>query len=91
MLERLSDGPASVGELAKPLNMSLAAVMQHLQLLQDLGIVRSEKVGRVRVCQLAPDALRPAEQWLSARHTTWEHRLDQLGEVLGKQSKEPGK
>ncbi|MFI5781633.1 ArsR/SmtB family transcription factor [Nocardia sp. NPDC051570] len=82
LLERLTAGPASVSALAEPLTMSLAAVVQHLQVLQDAGLVRSEKVGRVRTCQLAPEALRPAEQWLGARRTRWEHRLDALGEIL---------
>ncbi|MCM6774757.1 metalloregulator ArsR/SmtB family transcription factor [Nocardia sp. CDC159] len=82
LLERLSSGPASVSSLAEPLSMSLAAVVQHLQVLQDAGLVRSEKVGRVRTCQLVPDALRDAERWLGARRTAWERRLDALGEIL---------
>ncbi|BCK58922.1 ArsR/SmtB family transcription factor [Nocardia wallacei] len=82
LLERLTGGPAAVSTLAEPLDMSLAAVVQHLQVLQDAGLVRSEKVGRVRTCQLAPDALRPAEQWLHARRTRWERRLDTLGTTL---------
>ncbi|MBF6173006.1 ArsR/SmtB family transcription factor [Nocardia blacklockiae] len=82
LLERLTGGPAAVSTLAAPLEMSLAAVVQHLQVLQDAGLIRSEKVGRVRTCQLAPDALRPAEHWLRARRTRWEHRLDALGTAL---------
>jgi DNA-binding transcriptional ArsR family regulator len=82
MVERLSRGPASVSELAQPLPMSLAAVVQHLQVLQRSGLVRSEKVGRVRTCRIEPVALRPVERWISARRTSWERRLDDLGEYL---------
>ena len=82
MLERLSRGPASVGELARPLAMSLSAVVQHLQVLETSGLVRSEKVGRVRTCRIEPGALRTAEQWIAERRTNWERRLDRLGELL---------
>ena len=82
LVERLSRGPASVSELARPLAMSLPAVLQHLQVLESSGIVRSEKVGRVRTCRMDPGALRTAEQWISERRTSWERRLDRLGEFL---------
>jgi DNA-binding transcriptional ArsR family regulator len=82
MVERLSRGPASVSELARPLAMSLAAVLQHLQVLEASGLVRSEKLGRVRTCRIEPSALRTAERWISERRTSWERRLDRLGEVL---------
>lgn len=82
MVERLGRGPASVSELAKPLAMSLPSVLQHLQVLETSGIVRSEKVGRVRTCRLEPEALRTAEQWIADRRATWERRLDRLGEYL---------
>jgi DNA-binding transcriptional ArsR family regulator len=82
MVERLARGPASVSELARPLAMSLPAVVQHLQVLQDSGLVRSEKVGRVRTCQIEPAALRTAEQWISDRRMSWERRLDRLGDFL---------
>lgn len=82
MLERLSRGPASVSELAAPLPMSLAAVVQHVQVLESSGLVRSEKVGRVRTCRMEPSVLEGAEEWLNARRTTWERRLDRLGEYL---------
>jgi DNA-binding transcriptional ArsR family regulator len=82
MVERLSRGPASVSELARPLEMSLAAVVQHLQVLETSGLVRSEKVGRVRTCRIEPAALRTAEQWISDRRTGWERRLDRLGDYL---------
>lgn len=82
IVERLSAGPASVSELAQPLPMSLPAVTQHLQVLEDSGLVRSEKVGRVRTCRIEPRALRPLERWISDRRATWERRLDRLGEYL---------
>jgi DNA-binding transcriptional ArsR family regulator len=86
MVERLSHGPASVGTLAEPLAMSLPAVMQHLRVLETSGLVRSEKVGRVRTCSIEPAALRTAEQWISERRTSWEHRLDRLGGYLAEHS-----
>jgi DNA-binding transcriptional ArsR family regulator len=82
MVERLSRGPASVSELAGPLAMSLAAVLQHLQVLQDSGLVSSQKVGRVRTCRIEPGTLRAAEQWITDRRQLWERRLDRLGEFL---------
>jgi DNA-binding transcriptional ArsR family regulator len=82
MVERLTRGPASVSELAKPLAMSLPAVVQHLQVLEGSGLVRTEKVGRVRTCTIAPEALSQAERWINERRTLWERRLDRLGEYL---------
>jgi DNA-binding transcriptional ArsR family regulator len=82
MIERLSRGPASVSELARPLRMSLPAVVQHLRVLEDSGLVRSEKVGRVRTCHIEAGALEPAEEWIAQRRTMWERRLDRLGEYL---------
>lgn len=82
MVERLSRGPASVSELAKPLDMSLSAVVQHLQVLESSGLVRSEKVGRVRTCRIDPTALRTAEEWIARRRSIWETHLDRLGEYL---------
>lgn len=82
MVERLTQGPASVSELAAPLDMSLPAVVQHLQVLEGAGLVRTEKVGRVRTCQLESAALRTVEDWVSERRTTAEQRLDRLGEYL---------
>ena len=82
MVERLSSGPASVSELARPLPMSLPAVVQHLQVLEASGLVRSEKVGRVRTCRLEAAALRAAERWIAERRTSWERRLDRLGDYL---------
>jgi DNA-binding transcriptional ArsR family regulator len=88
MVERLSRGPASVSELAKPLAMSLPAVVQHLQVLEASGLVRSEKVGRVRTCHIEPGALRTAEQWITERRTSWERRLDRLADYLADHSDE---
>lgn len=82
MIDRLSRGPASVSELAKPFDMSLPAVVQHLQALEASGLVSSQKVGRVRTCQIEPEALTQAEQWLNERRTLWVQRLDRLGEYL---------
>ena len=82
IVERLSRGPAPVSELARPLPMSLPSAMQHLGVLETAGLVRSEKVGRVRTCAIEPQALSQAEQWISARRTEWEHRLNRLGEYL---------
>jgi DNA-binding transcriptional ArsR family regulator len=82
MVERLSRGPAPVSELARPLPMSLPAAMQHLDVLEAAGLVRSEKIGRVRTCAIEPQALSQAEQWINARRTEWEHRLDRLGAYL---------
>jgi DNA-binding transcriptional ArsR family regulator len=88
MVERLSRGPASVSQLAEPLAMSLSAVMQHLEVLETSGLVHSEKVGRVRTCQIVPGALNQAAQWISERRTTWEHRFDRLGDLLAEPSPE---
>lgn len=82
MLERLSRGPAPVSELAKPLPMSLPAAMQHIDVLVEAGLVRSEKVGRVRTCAIEPEALSQAEEWINARRIEWERRLDRLGDYL---------
>ena len=82
MIDRLSRGPASVSELARPFAMSLPAVVQHLQALENSGLVTSQKVGRVRTVQIQPDTLSLAEQWINDRRTAWSRRLDRLGEVL---------
>jgi DNA-binding transcriptional ArsR family regulator len=86
MVEQLTRRPATVSELARPLPMSMPAVFQHLQMLEGAGLIRSEKVGRVRTCRIEPTALRLAETWIGARRTLWETRLGRLGEVLS----EPG-
>jgi DNA-binding transcriptional ArsR family regulator len=82
MVDRLCRGPASVSELAGPLPMSLSAVVQHLRLLEGSGLVATRKIGRVRTCQVVPEALRGVERWVAERRTRWEKRLDRLGQYL---------
>jgi DNA-binding transcriptional ArsR family regulator len=82
IVTRLSRGPASVSELAAPLDMSLSAVAQHIDVLQRSGLVRSEKVGRVRTCRLDPAAMRPVEQWIGQHRAAVEAQLDRLGDLL---------
>jgi DNA-binding transcriptional ArsR family regulator len=82
MLARLSRAPASVSELAAPYRISLPAVMQHLQMLEASGLVRSEKKGRVRTCRIEPEALSAAETWIAEQRALWEGRLDRLEEYL---------
>jgi DNA-binding transcriptional ArsR family regulator len=82
MIDRLSRGPATVKELAAPLTMSLPAVLQHLRVLEESGLVSSEKNGRVRTCRLQPAALQAAEQWIADRRAGWEARLDRLDAFL---------
>lgn len=89
ILERLSRGPASVSQLARPLPMSLPAVVQHLQVLEASGLVRSEKAGRVRTCRIEPAALRTAEAWIVERQRAWVRRLDRLGDLLAEQEDQP--
>lgn len=89
MIDRLSRGPASVSELAKPFAMSLPAVVQHLQALENSGLVTSQKVGRVRTVQIQPDTLSLAEQWINDRRTAWSRRLDRLGDFLAETADEP--
>ena len=79
---RLSNGPATVTDLAEPLPMSMPAMLQHLQVLEESGLVRSRKVGRVRTCSIDVEALRPVERWIEDRRTGWERRLDRLGDYL---------
>ncbi len=82
MLAQLSRGEASVSDLAEPLEMSLPAVVQHLAVLVDAGLVSSSKVGRVRTCRLEADCLATAERWIADRRALWEGRLDALGWYL---------
>lgn len=89
MIDRLSRGPASVSELAKPFAMSLPAVVQHLAALEHSGLVSSQKVGRVRTVQIEPEALSLAEQWINDRRTLWGKRLDRLGDFLAETADEP--
>ena len=82
IVARLARGTASVSELAAPLNVSLPTVLQHLDVLQRSGLVRSEKVGRVRTCRLEPDPMRAVEHWIADHRVVWERRFDRLGDVL---------
>ncbi|MCH8616315.1 metalloregulator ArsR/SmtB family transcription factor [Sphingomonas sp. SM33] len=82
MLARLSRGPASVSELARPLPISLPAVMQHLKSLEESGLVRSEKKGRVRTVQLEANTLSAAESWIAERRSEWEAQLDRFETYL---------
>lgn len=82
MLDRLAGGPASLGELAEPLDMSLSAVEQHSRTLERCGLIRTEKRGRLRWCRLETATMTAAERWLADRRALWERRLDRLGDVL---------
>jgi DNA-binding transcriptional ArsR family regulator len=82
MLERLSRGPASVSQLAEPFAMSLPAVVQHIQVLEASGLVKTQKIGRVRSCTLDASAMSQAERWINDRRIQWERRLDRLGDFL---------
>jgi DNA-binding transcriptional ArsR family regulator len=84
MVERLSLGPASVSELARPM-----AIVQHVQVLEACGLVRSQKVGRTRTCTINSGVLGSAERWITERRTTWEHRLDRLGDYLAETADGP--
>jgi len=83
MIEKLSRGPLSVSQLAAPLQITLTAVAQHLKVLEDSGLVRTEKAGRVRTCRMEMAGLSALEQWIQDRRTTWERRFDRLGDLLG--------
>jgi DNA-binding transcriptional ArsR family regulator len=89
MVDRLIAGPASVSELARPLSISLPAVVQHLHVLEASGLVRSHKQGRVRTCRIEPTALGQAEGWIAERRALWEQRLDRLGEYLAEHPDQP--
>jgi DNA-binding transcriptional ArsR family regulator len=82
IVERLSQGPISVSSLAKPLHITLAAVVQHLQILEDSRLVYTRKAGRVRTCHIEPAGLSVAEQWIGDRRSAWEQRFDRLGDLL---------
>jgi DNA-binding transcriptional ArsR family regulator len=89
VLERLSRGPASVTELAERFEMALPSFVQHLKVLEQSGLIRSQKVGRVRTCRIAARRMKSAEGWLAEQRELWERRLDQLDDyVLELKSKE---
>lgn len=85
---KLSQGPISVSQLAAPLEITLAAVVQHLQVLEASGLVKTEKLGRVRTCSIEPDGLSVAEQWIGNLRSMWESRLDRLGDLLAEPEEE---
>ncbi len=85
IVEKLSAGPISVSHLAKPLDITLAAVVQHLQVLEASGLVQTEKIGRVRTCRIEPKGFSVAERWINDRRSLWERRFDRLGKLLGEQ------
>ncbi len=89
ILEALTDGPCSVSRLAEPLDVTLAAVVQHLLVLEESGLVRTEKTGRVRTCNIEAAGLDVAARWLAARRTIWDRRFDKLGELFPKQADAP--
>jgi len=82
ILEKLSEGPLSVSRLATPFQMTLTAVVQHLQVLEESGLVHTEKLGRVRTCRIETGGFSVVEQWIADRRSRWERRLDRLGELL---------
>lgn len=82
IVEKLSEGPISVSSLAKPLAITLAAVVQHLQVLEECGLVHTEKSGRVRTCHIEPAGLSVAERWIGGLRSSWERRFDRLGDLL---------
>lgn len=82
ILDRLSHGPASVSELAQPFGSTLVAIHQHIRVLEDSGLVVTEKHGRTRECRISGDAVLRVETWLSERRTLWENRFDRLGRLL---------
>jgi len=87
IVERLSEGPTSVSALAAPFNLTLAAVVQHLQVLEACGLIRSEKVGRVRTCRVEPKDFAPLTNWISGRQQLVARQLDRLAEVLDEEDR----
>lgn len=85
ILDRLVQRPASVSQLAEPLGITLTAVIQHLEILEDAKLVHTEKLGRVRTCRIETAGFRALEQWIRDHRTAWERRLDRLGALLGEQ------
>ncbi|HTY85287.1 MAG TPA: metalloregulator ArsR/SmtB family transcription factor [Silvibacterium sp.] len=82
ILERVSQGPVSVSSMAGPLKVTVAAVVQHVQVLEKSGLVHTTKVGRVRTCRMEAKGLSVAEQWINERRSLWERRFDRLGDLL---------
>jgi DNA-binding transcriptional ArsR family regulator len=89
ILERLTNGPASVSELASPFDSTLAAIVQHVQVLEASGLIITEKVGRTRTCRISAEAVERAERWLTERRQIWEGRFDRLGALLEAEARKP--
>lgn len=87
MIERLCAGPATVSDLAEPLPMSLSAVVQHIKVLEAADLVRTQKTGRVRICELRAEALRPVDRWIADRQQVWADAFDRLGELLAEEAR----
>ncbi len=87
MIERLCAGPATVSDLAEPLPMSLSAVVQHIKVLEAADLVRTQKTGRVRICELRAEALRPVDRWIADRQRMWADAFDRLGELLAEEAR----
>jgi DNA-binding transcriptional ArsR family regulator len=85
LIEKISEGPISVSQLAEPLHITLAAVVQHLQVLEESGLVHTEKIGRIRTCRIEPQGLSVVEKWIADRRSLWERRFDRLGELLAEE------
>ncbi|HET9098879.1 MAG TPA: metalloregulator ArsR/SmtB family transcription factor [Acidobacteriaceae bacterium] len=88
ILDKLCEGPLSVSRLAAPIGITVAAVMQHLQILEESGLVHTEKVGRIRTCRIDTAGFKALQQWINDHRTLWERRLDRLGEFLELDDKE---
>jgi len=88
ILDRLSRGPASVSELAEPYTSSLAAIHQHVQVLEASGLIITQKLGRTRECRISSDAVLRVERWLNERRQLWEYRLDQLGRMVESEARQ---
>lgn len=86
IVERLSKGPASVSDVAAPFDMSLAAIVQHLQVLEESGLIKTEKIGRVRTCSIEPNGWGRLSDWVSARRTVMERKFDRLGDILAEEA-----
>lgn len=89
MIERLSEGPVPASQLAKPLGISVAAVVQHLQVLEECSLIRTQKVGRTRMCSMEPAGLGVIEKWIQERRASWERKLDRLGRLLAEEDDLP--
>jgi DNA-binding transcriptional ArsR family regulator len=85
ILDRLVERPLSVSQLAEPLGVTLTAVTQHLQILGEVGLVHTEKLGRVRTCRIETAGFRALEQWIRDHRTSWERKLDRLGQFLAEE------